>query len=259
MRQYIAQKELNDDGCLEIIGKDFRYLKNVLRLKQGDMLQLRLLDGSLKNSTVCRIDEGAKKIVLQICADSESKGENQSDFSNRTDFWLFMFIPKTSKFELILRQATECGVSRIVPIISEFSASGSEKMNFKSERFDRIIKEARQQSGSPVSTEVTESMTLEQAVELWKKHREGNEESFGCVLYERNEKSFSMRKALSGFKSVKKACLVCGSEGGISPDEMNFLLQNEFKSVHFDTNILRCETAALYGIAALQCEICGME
>ena len=46
--------------------------------------------------------------------------------------------------------------------------------------------------------------------------------------------------------------MVVGAEGGISPEEINELQDNGFIPIHFDTNILRCETAALYGVAAVQ-------
>ena len=39
--------------------------------------------------------------------------------------------------------------------------------------------------------------------------------------------------------------------------EIEFLKQNGFVPIHFETNILRCETAALYGIAAMQTLISG--
>ena len=46
-----------------------------------------------------------------------------------------------------------------------------------------------------------------------------------------------------------------GSEGGISPAEVEILQKEHFEPIHFDVNILRCETAALYGIAAVQSAI----
>ncbi len=263
MRQYVSNKSFGDDGLLEIIGKDFRYLRNVLRMRAGDMVSVRLPDGSFSNSTVCVVDDRAKKIVLQICADTEfgqSGGENQSDYSARTEIWLFMFVPKAQKAELIVRQAAECGVSRIIPVQSDYSAAGAGKINFNSERFERIIKEARQQSGSPVSTELGCCVPLEKAVELWKERVQGNEGNcFSCVMYERNEKSRTMKKAFEGRKEpFDAACIACGSEGGISPGEIDFLEKSGFSVIHFDTNILRCETASLYGIAVLQSELSGL-
>ena len=271
MRQYISQKNLDSEGFLSIIGKDYRYLHNVLRLKTGDMIYVRLPDGILQPMTACRIDEKAKKIILQICDVTDTQiGENQpseTDSIESMEFTLFMALPKSSKFDLIVRQATECGVARIIPVQTEFSQRGSEKINFRSDRIERIIKEARQQSGSPVDTKITDCKNLSEACELWQSETENFAESekIAVVLYERNESTVSIRQvceqALVQEKSEKssslrKIALFCGSEGGISPAEIEILQEYGFVPVHLKTNILRCETAALYGISALQISLC---
>lgn len=259
MRQYISQKNLDSDGLLTIIGKDYRYLRNVLRLVSGDMIHVRLPSGELQPMTVCLVDEKAKKITLQVCdiAEGEQIGENQpeeTDSIESTEFILFMAVPKSSKFDLIVRQATECGVAKIVPVQTEFSQNGGEKMNFRGERFERIIKEARQQSGSPVNTQIENCVTLKEACEIWKNECENLSESekLAVVLYERNDSTVSIKCSCEKKQNLKKAALFCGSEGGISPEEVKSLCDAGFTAVHLKTNILRCETAALYGIAALQ-------
>lgn len=253
MRQYVSESDLDKNGLLEISGKDFKYFRQVLRLKSGDMVLVRLPDGSLKNMTLCRADDSTKKITLQVCADENQKEESQ------TEFYLFMFVPKSSKFDLIVRQATECGISKIFPVSSDFSQKGAEKMNFRGERFERIIKEARQQSGSAVQTEVEDCIDVQKVCEIWqdeiRKSKENNYNILGCVLYERSEFTKdlnSVMKTLDSSKKIKKCALVVGSEGGISPDEIKKLLDAGFFAIHFETNILRCETVALYGTAVLQ-------
>ncbi len=281
MRQYISQKNLDKNGLLEISGKDFRYMRQVLRLKAGDMVLVRLPDGNLQNMTLCRADDSEKKLVLQVCAgknelekncnsdktfNSENPVENtaeQSESENgQIEYYLFMFVPKSSKFDLIVRQATECGVTKIIPVASDFSQKGAEKMNFRGERFERIIKEARQQSGSAVNTTVENAVSVSEMCEIWKNEIQesvsGDYGVFGFVLYERSEfttdfdSAFEKSKIASKSKNLKKCAVVCGSEGGISPDEIKKLLDCGFYAVHFKTNILRCETAALYGTAVLQ-------
>ncbi|MBQ7538450.1 MAG: 16S rRNA (uracil(1498)-N(3))-methyltransferase [Treponema sp.] len=266
MRQYISQKNIDSDGLLTIIGKDYRYLRNVLRLKNGDMIYARLPSGELQSMTVCKIDEKGKKIILQVCDILEDqKGENQPEETasiEATEFTLFMALPKSSKFDLIVRQATECGVARIIPVQTEFSQKSSEKINFRSDRFERIIKEARQQSGSPVNTVISDCMSLSQACQLWQNETESlsQSEKLALVLYERNESTVTIREAADSLHSAssgeanftKKIALFCGSEGGLSPLEIAALQKSGFLSVHLKTNILRCETAALYGIAAIQ-------
>ena len=57
--------------------------------------------------------------------------------------------------------------------------------------------------------------------------------------------------------SIKKAdiaaaALAVGCEGGISNDERSVLFEAGFMLLHFTTNVLRAETASLYGIAVIQ-------
>lgn len=295
MRQYVALQNPDSKGLLEVTGKEYRYLRQVLRLCVGDMVNVRLPAGELQNMTVCRVEEDKRRIMMQVCADTQMSddannsnahgaflgGGNQSAETQpavQFDLWLFQFIAKSAKMDLIVRQAAECGVSTIVPVIGEFSQAGTTERNFRGERIERIIREARQQSGSSVGTHVVETVTVAQAAELWQKHaaETAGGAALGIVLYERNGQTVpvhtAVARAVSGIKddaavpgtpvscssdaadvrTIRTAAVVCGAEGGISPAEIEILVSGGFVPVHFETNILRCETAALYGIAALQ-------
>ncbi|MBR5965886.1 MAG: 16S rRNA (uracil(1498)-N(3))-methyltransferase [Treponema sp.] len=280
MRQFVSAALPNSKGLLEIAGKDFHYLRNVLRLQVGDMAPVSVPGGRLLQTTVCRVDDAAKKITLQVCAAREQDDSQESSAAAvasgpRTFMTLLQFIPKPQKMELIVRQATECGIANIVPVIGEYTQAGSEKALQKSDRFERIIREARQQSGSQVETKIFEPQKLERALELIEGGDFGQEQNSlqgqeaaaatfssapaaKIVLYERGEKTMPLSAALGlsadcGNKEKPGACVFAiGSEGGISPAEFELLLERGFKAVHFNTNILRCETAALYAAAAIQ-------
>lgn len=271
MRQLIIGNKQIRKGLIELEGKDYRYLRQVLRVRPGDMISVRLPDGSLNNATVARVDEAERRVVLQLCADTGktiTRGV-QADQLNASaavngalavEYWLFQFLPRPQKFELIVRQATECGLSVIVPVIGEYTEKSSAQAlaGAKRERLERIIKEARQQSGSPVETKVLEPMTLEQALELWRTSP-GDQGALAFVLSERDDCSGKLRESVQkagGLEGIKRAAIAVGSEGGISPDEVKALEEKGlFQPIHFAVNILRCETAALYGIAAVQTEI----
>ena len=277
MRQLIIEKGKEKNGLIQLEGKDYRYLRQVLRVRTGDMVSVRLPDGSLNNSTVASIDESARKIILQICADTGktiTRGVQAEEISDQVEngmsgieYWLFQFLPRPQKFELIVRQATECGVAVIVPVVGDFSEKSSAQtlMGAKRERLERIVREARQQSGSPVDTKVLEPVSLEKAIELWtsgntdtEQNRSGRDVAF--VLSERGDCDGNLHKTVEGDPSdplrdrpIKRAAIAVGSEGGISPEEVRTLEEKGlFQPVHFAVNILRCETAALYGIAAVQ-------
>ncbi|WP_147615379.1 RsmE family RNA methyltransferase [Treponema pectinovorum] len=260
MRQFISCVSPNSEGLVKISGKDYKYLAQVLRLTTGDMICLRIPDGSLLDATVSKIDEKDKHLILQVCNPSFplKKGENQSEYESQTDFYLFQFMPKSSKMDFILRQAVECGVKKLIPVIGEFCESYTAEKKFKNDRYERIIKEARQQSGSPIATEILQPLTLEDACNVWNEISEGDKEkSFACVLYERSLKTKNLYEALVNFKAIRHCAIFCGAEGGISPKEIDFFLEKGIIPIHFETNILRCETAALYGTACLQSAITG--
>lgn len=262
MRQFILQKNPDKKGLVKLDGKDYRYLCQVLRVRQGDMLEVRLLDGELKKTTVAFIDTSNRSLTLQLCADPAEKSitrgvqASQIDSENSKEYWLFQFIPKPQKFEQIVRQATECGVKYIVPVISEYSEKSSviSLEGSKKERIEKIIKEARQQSGSPVQTQVMPPVSLEDACSMFL--NENKDSALGIVLSERNENTKNISEVFAdsdATSKITKICVTVGNEGGISPKEIDFLLKKGlFIPVHFVVNILRCETAALYGIAAVQ-------
>ena len=279
MRQLIINKNPDKSGLIQIEGKDFHYLRQVLRVKVGDMVNLRLPDGSLQNSTVCKIDDSAKKITLQVCAlrqaqgpqnVGEQRGVGELVEPPPVEFTLFQFIPKPQKLELIVRQATECGVKNIIPVMSEYTQKSSIQamQGSKLERLERIVREARQQSGSPIETKVFEPVTVEQAVEIWNKMKEdagGEEKAAGFVLSERavDNGGRAAPEALEGpfdkLRDPRTVSIFCGNEGGISPDELELLTKKALlRPLHFSVNILRCETAALYGIAVVQSAIIGI-
>ena len=275
MRQFVSAVAPNSKGLLEITGKDFHYLRKVLRMASGDMLSLSLPGGVLQDATVCKVDDGAKKITIQVCGTDvadENRSQDKNPAALRTRLALLQFIPKPQKMELIVRQATECGVSAIVPVIGEYTQAGFEKALQKSDRFEKIIREARQQSGSQVETKIYPPQKLSAALDLVEEILSQAQNAGGSsglanesvvakiFLYERTDKTVPLSAALSGQKQdcsqAQDAAAACvyavGCEGGISPAETELLVARGFKGVHFNTNILRCETASLYAAAAIQ-------
>lgn len=267
MRQFILENQKIKNGLVVLEGKDFRYLRQVLRVKVGDILNVRFKDGTLQQTTVAKIDENSKKITIQICGEAAETSETitrgvQADEINNVltdrEYWLFQFLPKPQKFEQIVRQATECGVLKIIPIVGEYTEKSSVQslQSSKKERLERVVKEARQQSGSAVPTEVLEPVTLEEALKLWEENVKScgaDECALGAVLSERTEDCIEYRQIIQNREKIKKVAVAVGSEGGISPEEIKKLCEKGlFSPIHFAVNILRCETAALYGIAAVQ-------
>lgn len=265
MRQFVADVMPDSNGCISVAGKRFHYLSSVLRAESGDMIYVRLPNGVLQQMTVAKVDDTSKNIILTVAGDfAETETGAKAlpvESKSQHEIWLFQFIAKPPKMELIIRQAVECGVEMIIPVIGEFCQSGCiESARKRTEpadkRWERIITEAREQSGSPVNTKVHSCVTVQEACDLWRSHSADSEKSFAAVLYEQSARTKLFHDAvgdvLKDNVTLSSACIMVGAEGGISPDEIELVSQNGFVPVHFMTNILRCETAALYGMAVLQ-------
>lgn len=261
MRQYISDVMPDAKGFLEIDGRGFRHICNVLRAKIGDVVAVRFPDGALHEMAVSKIDVKKKIVVMHKNKNLEAgavlaENAENSDAASALEIWLFMFVAKPQKMELVVRQATECGIKKIVPVIGEYSQAGNIsacESRCDTERFSRIIKEAREQSGSATATQIVRPVSVSDAAKMWRDAISANRIGNSCaiVLYEKTDSTVPIYNAVSNGCATLAAVAV-GCEGGISDGEIEILSAAGFVPVHFSTNILRCETAALYGIAALQ-------
>lgn len=280
MRQFLLDSELEPLHKISVTGKDFKYLAQVLRLNVGDSFEGRLPSGNLctllveersKSALVLkRIEAKAENKVVSsgstieggMTASLVAQGQNVCALSDGSccgygsAIWLLQCMPKASKIDDIVRQCTEIGVEKIFLVASDRSAveakSGS---SLKVERWNRIIKEARQQSASPIDTALYEPASMENVLENLKKCLEERQKVFEneAALLVMTEAPCA-RKSLHELVSKKPSTVVVavGSEGGISPRELEMLKTEGFESLHFSTNVLRSETAAIYGISAVQ-------
>jgi 16S rRNA (uracil1498-N3)-methyltransferase len=194
--------------------------------------------------------KGRKALLspVQVPASDTDTAPVKQDFYRDTAFYLFQVLPKPQKFDIILRQAVETGVTAIIPIAGEFSPSAGD-FTERMERFQRIVREARQQSGSPIQTEVLEPVGAEAAAAWWVEHR--REPSVAILFSEfAPENDASLHSRIKTLPITAAAAIGC--EGGMSAAERNWLIQAGFEPVHFAVNVMRVDTAALYGIATLQ-------
>lgn len=252
MRQFICPSSPDTSGRVRLSSKDARYLVKVLRQTDGDIIDARMNDDSLRKMRLVLSGADAFLENAADCSESSSvQGVRTEELTaagtaQQLELWLFQFLPKPQKMDLIVRQAAECGVKRIVPILGEYSVKND--ADARTGRWERIIREARQQSGSPVNTEIMQVMSVGQAVDIW---NDGNEAA-AFVLHESPAYSSSCLFEAARSGKVKKAAVAVGCEGGISPEELEVLEKAGFAPLHFSTNVLRAETASLYGLAVVQ-------
>ena len=243
MKQFIIEQEPDGNGMLTLSGKAFVYLIKVRRMREGDILPVLLPQSGAADMVIDSIN--TVKETLRV---KRQTAHAMLAPLPAAELILLQWVLKGSKTDTIIRQATEAGVRAILPVIGEFSVA--KKQNpAQLERFRRIIKEARQQSGSPVDTVVMEPAPLAEALNTLKALVPAARTVF-AQCSEAAGASVGFHRLLA--EKPSHIVLAIGAEGGISPTEATILREAAFQTVHFNTNVLRAETAALYAIAAAQ-------
>ncbi len=252
MKQFISSVFPDKTGNINLSGKDFHYLVEVRRETEGTVIQVRLPDGNLFPFKIGRIDRDKKNVCLSKEASSpeDSAADNANMFPR---IILFQWILKSHGMDLVIRQAVETGVEAVIPVAGE-NCVPSVKPEERNSRWERIVREARQQSGSPVASRIQPAVSPSGIPELLGALQP--EETLKLMLSEIPGESGTIHESIGGFckknGGIKTVVLAVGPEGGMSRKEAGDLISAGFEKIHFNTNVLRAETAALYGLAAVQ-------
>ena len=235
------------NGFAELPADEARHLVTVLRATVGD--EISILDGSgnVAGVIIREISGSRKAPKVRVEVDSY-----ESFFENNYNICLYVACPRTKQMELILRQATELGVSEIHPIITEFTVSRPEK---NATKWESILVEAMKQSGNPFLPKLFPVEKLSEALT-----NDAPEFGYyGSVPSEGDAKlSFTGET-----RSFHRVALWVGPEGGFSVEELKMIRQKiisvEGNNLHcyqpktIGRNILRIETAVTAGITSILC------
>ncbi|MCL2759387.1 MAG: 16S rRNA (uracil(1498)-N(3))-methyltransferase [Treponema sp.] len=254
MKQFILSRKPDKDGIVKLEGSDFRYLVRIRRLAAGDSFLALLPDGEETQVEVLAINGSIltgkctfPKNLTQRTAGS--KGTEKKSVEELPKIILFQAMPKGDKMDLIVRQAAEGGITEIVPFISEHSvvktlSPGKQKFA----RWEKIIKEARQQSGSRTATIIHQPLSMSDLINYWSTL--GQSGALGLLFHHEGLEQESLHSYLNS--NPKAVALAVGPEGGFSGREISLFLKSGFKPFKIGDTVLRTETAALYCAAAIR-------
>ncbi len=224
-----------------IIGEDVQHIRRVLRLTTGDEISLSDGKGAIFRARIESINH--KSIVAAIL--KEEKHQEQLPFVT-----LFQALPKGTKMDLIIRQATELGIKEIVPLVTERSLVHLDKKSAEKRiiRWRRIAEEASKQSRRAYLPDFSDIMKWEEALESLR--------SYGLIIVPwEEEKAAGIRKILRETGGKKQVAAVIGPEGGFTSLEIETLKGAGARIVSLGENILRTETAAIAAIAIILYEL----
>ena len=202
------------------------YVVNVMRLKRGSNLNFFNKNGEWKSEVIFLNKDRVEVRIL----------EKIKEANNLSKIELAICLVKKNAMEIILQKASELGVSKIIPIISE----RTEVKELNNERAKKIVIEATEQSNQLVPPEILDVIKLK---DFLKSFDETSKLLFADVNSNDNLKN-------EDFKNYKSLCILIGPEGDFSPEEREHILQNRsVKPFTLSRNILRSDTAVISAIS----------
>ena len=226
IRLYFSDK-IQSDLIVHLLKEQSHYLKDVMRLKVGDIFSIFNSHGEWKASIQNYEKQTVKIKILEKLRDKQ----------NENNIWLAFTPIKQNPLNFIIQKGTELGVQKFIPILSERTAV----KDINIVRIKKIIIESAEQSNRISVPEITRLETLKKFISSFPKK--------GCLVFcDINCDQSDFKKILSN-KDLEPICILVGPEGDFSENERNLIINLEqSKSVSLAKNILRAETAAVAAV-----------
>jgi 16S rRNA (uracil1498-N3)-methyltransferase len=223
----------DDAGERALPDEHAHYVREVLRLPLGS--ELELLDGAGRRARA-RLRRGTKRELFveleAVRVESPPPGPHLT---------LLQAVGKGDKLDTVVRQATELGARRIVPVLSERAVARHEQ---RLERWNAIAEDALRVSARTVRPTIEAPTPLD---DLLARPRA---ELALCFALEdgRPLSEVLAERSPSGLASIE---LLIGPEGGLTPAEVSAARAAGFLTVHLGQHTLRTETAGPAAAAIL--------
>ncbi|WP_280768512.1 16S rRNA (uracil(1498)-N(3))-methyltransferase [Salipaludibacillus daqingensis] len=242
MQRYFLSKEHFDDGYVMINGEDAKHISRVMRMAIDDLV---ICCDNERKCYLCKITEVMPNFVKAVIVEPMTK---QVELPINVS--IAHGLPKGDKLELVIQKGTELGAASFIPFQAERSIVklDEKKGRKKIERWNKISKEASEQSHRQFVPPVEAIQTLKQLVHLFHSY------SYVILAYEeeaKNDEKSRFHHTLSQMKQGDSLLFVVGPEGGFSDREVELMVENGAISCALGPRILRSETAPLYGLAAI--------
>ena len=235
MQHFFVTPDQVEKPYIYIEGSDVNHMKNVLRMKTGERLEVS--DGN-NRKYVCQVsgyEEGRARLEIEL------------DTELPSPIWLFQGLPKSDKMELVVQKAVELGAYAVVPVAAKRSVVKLDgpKAEKKVKRWNEIAKSAAKQAGRGIIPEVKGVRSFDEALEA--------AGSLDVVLfpYELAEGMDYTRKVIEEIQPGQSVGIFIGPEGGFEREEEEKALEAGARVITLGRRILRTETAPLMVLAIL--------
>jgi 16S rRNA (uracil1498-N3)-methyltransferase len=226
------QPDLTTDQIV-LSEEESKHCIRVLRLKKGD--EVNIADGKGTQAIASIADDHVKKCVLQI---------KQRIIHKPRKNYLHIAIAPTKNFdrmEWFIEKATEMGIEEI----SFVECEHSERNKINMERCEKVMVSSMKQSKQWWLPKIHDIIPLKKFIES------AGVNTLRLMAWCETNEDQSLLKHLNT-SAHKHFLFLIGPEGDFTAEEVELAKKSGFTPVSLGENILRTETAALFGCAAVK-------
>ncbi len=221
-----------------LTGDEARHLGQVLRLGPG--ARVTVFDGCGRRAAAEVLGVARDRVTLRL-------GAVEQVPPLRPAITLVQAIPKGKHMDIIVQKAVELGVAAIQPLVT--SRTVVHPGEGKSDKWRRIALEACKQCGQDTLPRLADPQPFARWI--------ASQAAAPCdlrIIASLAEGARPLREILRAHPAVTAVTLLVGPEGDFSAEETTAALAAGFLPASLGEIVLRVETAALFGLAALRYE-----
>ena len=251
MRRFYLPPAACKGDTLLLTDREAHHGAQVLRLQAGD--EVTVLDGA--GTRLLSVVKHASRKAIELSVRSREKVPRPG-----FEITLFQAIVKGKTMETIVEKATELGVSRVVPLITErvVSQLDAERGDSKQAKWQLTAIESIKQCGSPWLPQIDAPQTLNDILKTCARFDLAFVASLrGGQHIKRWVQMLWSDSALSSqpSTSLRSGCVWIGPEGDFTDAELDAIEASGAKPITLGPLVLRADTAAIASLAVLRAEI----
>lgn len=213
------------EGEVTLDGSEAHHLLNVRRLTTG--ARVELFDGFGHFATAEIVRTSRREAILRVA-------RRQGEIGPAPTLTLAVAFPKPHRARWMVEKLTELGVTKLVPLVTEYAVSSGKPVNPAKLRQFVIdaCKQCRRNTLMPIEAPIRLAEFL------------GRNEASNLLLADHAGGTVG--------DGMEHATVLIGPEGGFSEGEKQAVLDAGAKRVTFASHVLRVETAALAAAVLLR-------
>ena len=243
-RFYLPPNECQS-SALTLTGREAHHGLRVLRLHTGEPVVVLNGAGKVFNCEVASLSRDTIRLIAKETNDAPAPP---------CEITLVQAIPKGKLLDSIIQKATELGVSRVVPLLSErvITQIDEDNSDSKTQHWRMVAIEAIKQCGSPWLPRIepavspAELLARKEAFDLFLIASLQSGSRHPSVWFD----EFRQRER----RGPKSACVWVGPEGDFTEGEVAAVMAAGAAPITLGSLVLRCETAATYCLSVMNYE-----